>query len=39
MPLSEEIVTLILGSRRPILFVEGQENSLDQAVYRACYPE
>ncbi|MBI0083244.1 DUF4435 domain-containing protein [Commensalibacter sp. M0402] len=39
MPLSEEIVTLILGSRRPIFFVEGQENSLDQAVYRACYPE
>ena len=36
---SEEITTLILGSRRPILFVEGVENSLDQAIYRCCYPE
>ncbi len=36
---SEEITTLILGSRRPILFVEGVENSLDQAIYRCCYPD
>lgn len=36
---NEEITTLILGSRRPILFVEGDENSLDQAVYRCCFPE
>ena len=36
---SEEIVTLILGSRKPILFVEGTENSLDLPIYRACYPE
>ena len=35
---SEEITTLILGSRRPILFVEGQRNSLDIAIYRCCYP-
>ena len=35
----EEITTLILGSRRPILFVEGVENSLDQAIYRCCYPD
>lgn len=35
----EELVTLILGSRRPILFVEGTHNSLDYAIYRACYPE
>jgi ABC-type branched-subunit amino acid transport system ATPase component len=35
---SEEITTLILGSRRPILFVEGENSSLDMAVYRACYP-
>lgn len=34
----EEITTLILGSRRPILFVEGAATSLDIAVYRACYP-
>ena len=34
----EEITTLILGSRRPILFVEGDKNSLDQSIYRACYP-
>lgn len=36
---SEEIATLILGSRRPILFVEGDENSIDQAIYRCCFPE
>ena len=35
---SEELTTLILGSRRPILFVEGTENSLDLPIYRACYP-
>ena len=36
---SEEIATLILGSRKPILFVEGTGVSLDLAIYRACYPE
>ena len=36
---NEEITTLILGSRRPILFVEGVEDSLDQAIYRCCYPD
>lgn len=36
---SEEIVTLILGSRKPILFVEGTGSSLDLAIYRACYPD
>jgi ATPase subunit of ABC transporter with duplicated ATPase domains len=35
---SEEITTLILGSRKPILFVEGQGGSLDKAIFRACYP-
>lgn len=35
---SEDIVTLILGSRKPILFVEGEQGSLDIAFYRACYP-
>lgn len=35
---SEELVTLILGSRKPILFVEGEQGSLDLAFYRACYP-
>lgn len=34
----EELVTLILGSRKPILFVEGEQGSLDLAFYRACYP-
>ena len=34
----EEISTLILGSRKPVLFVEGTQNSLDFSVYRACYP-
>jgi ABC-type branched-subunit amino acid transport system ATPase component len=36
---SEEIAALILGSRRPILFVEGTGSSLDLAIYRGCYPE
>lgn len=36
---SEEITTLILGSRRPVLFIEGDETSLDLVVYRCCYPE
>lgn len=35
----EQLTTLILGSRRPILFVEGTDDSLDRAVYRCCYPE
>jgi AAA domain, putative AbiEii toxin, Type IV TA system len=29
---TEEITSLILGSRKPILFVEGQESSLDKAI-------
>jgi energy-coupling factor transporter ATP-binding protein EcfA2 len=36
---TEEITTLILGSRKPVLFVEGQGASLDQAIYRACYSD
>ncbi|RVB21134.1 ABC transporter ATP-binding protein, partial [Mesorhizobium sp. M7A.F.Ca.CA.001.07.2.1] len=35
----EQIATLILGSRRPILFVEGGSTSLDTVIYRCCYPE
>jgi energy-coupling factor transporter ATP-binding protein EcfA2 len=34
---SEELTTLLLGSRRPILFVEGDLNGLDKAVYRCAY--
>lgn len=33
----EETVTLILGSRQPVLFVEGTESSIDLAMYRACF--
>lgn len=36
---SEELTTLLLGSRRPILFVEGDLDSLDKAIYRCAYPE
>jgi ABC-type molybdenum transport system ATPase subunit/photorepair protein PhrA len=36
---SESVATLILGSRRPVLFVEGDEESLDIAFYRACFPK
>jgi hypothetical protein len=35
----EATVTLILGSRRPVLFVEGSGSSLDSAVFRACFPD
>lgn len=35
----EEITTLILGSRDPVLFTEGTNDSLDCAIYRCCYPE
>ena len=35
----EQTITLILGSRKPILFVEGEKTSLDMATYRLCYPE
>ncbi|RYZ91038.1 MAG: ATP-binding cassette domain-containing protein [Proteobacteria bacterium] len=35
---AEDIVTLILGSRKPVLFVEGGKASLDKAIFRACYP-
>jgi hypothetical protein len=35
----EATVTLILGSRRPVLFVEGCADSLDSAIYRACFPD
>ena len=34
---SEELTTLILGSRKPILFIEGTHSSLDIATYRSCY--
>ncbi len=36
---SEEFATLILGSRRPVLFVEGTASSLDRTIYGACYPD
>ena len=36
---SEEVATLILGSRTPVLFVEGQGASLDKAIFRACYKD
>ena len=37
--LPESLKVAILGARRKILFVEGTENSLDQALYGALYPE
>lgn len=35
----EELTTLILGSRKPILFVEGTNSSLDIAIYRVCFSD
>ena len=37
--LDEQTITLILGSKKPILFVEGDKTSLDMETYRLCYPE
>ncbi len=34
----KELETLILGSRHRVLFVEGTQSSLDQAIYRWCFP-
>lgn len=34
----EALMTLILGSRLPVLFVEGSEKSIDVALYGACFP-
>lgn len=36
---SEEFTTLILGARRPVLFVEGTASSLDRSIYDASYPD
>ena len=36
---SEELTTLILGSRRLVLFFEGASGSLDKMIYGACYPD
>ena len=37
---SEDFTTLILGSRRPVLFVEGNAaTSVDKLIYRSCYPD
>jgi len=36
---SEELTTLILGSRKPVLFVEGGTKSIDLAIYRCCFPD
>ena len=35
---SEEFATLIMGSRRPVLFVEGAHSSLDKIIFRSTYP-
>lgn len=35
--INEEIILEILGSRKPILFVEGEKNSYDHKIYQAIY--
>ncbi len=37
--LDEEFVAAIVGSRQPVLFVEGTKGSLDATLYRWLYPE
>ena len=37
--LPEEVLFTVLGSRKPVLFVEGDRNSLEQAILARIYPE
>jgi hypothetical protein len=37
--LPDELVLQVLGSRRPVIFVEGDANSYDSTLYRALYPD
>lgn len=37
--LPEDVALKILGSRRPVLFVEGEVGSLDQRVFEALFPD
>ena len=39
MGFSEEFTTLILGNRRPVLFVEGAHSSLDKIIFRSSFPD
>lgn len=37
--LPEELMLQVMGSRRPVLLVEGDQNSHDRSLYGAMYPE
>lgn len=37
--ISEDVYLEILGSRKPVIFVEGTQGSLDLAIYQIAYPE
>jgi len=37
--LPEELLFKVLGSRKPILFVEGEKDSLDVDIYNLAYPD
>jgi hypothetical protein len=39
LALPDTLLFQVLGSRRPILFVEGDETSYDSAIYTALYPK
>ena len=39
LALPDALLFQVLGSRRPLLFVEGDETSYDSAVYMALYPK
>lgn len=36
---SEDVYLEILGSRKPVIFIEGTQGSLDLAIYQIAYPE
>lgn len=37
--LPEEVLLQIVGSRKPVLFIEGDDGSLDRFLFRHCYPD
>lgn len=39
MPIPEQLYLEVLGSRKPIIFLEGENSSIDYEIYEQVYPE
>lgn len=39
MPIPEQLYLEVLGSRKPVLFIEGDESSIDYQLYQHVFPE